>query len=151
MDKAVDATDGDRLPKRFPGIMDRSRRIYGQEAILWRVAEGPPPLVMAPKVCRYLDQHLAKFRIPADRDELMKYIEGMKRMNRGQSCWDPNAKLYDDRYLIVNICAELEPQDWAHMTRSNRVRACHVFRKLALEHGLQIRRELEFEFREPIH
>ena len=83
MDKAVDAIDGDRLPKRFPGIMDRSRRIYGQEAILWRVAEGPPPLVMAPKVCRYLDKRFAKFQVPEDRNELLKYIEGMKGMTRG--------------------------------------------------------------------
>ena len=120
--------------------MDSSRRVYGQEAILWRVAEGPPPLIPAPKVCRYLDRNFAKFMVPAARDELLKYIEGMKRMTRGESCWDPEAKLFDDRYLIANICAELEPQDWAHMTSRNRVKAHHVFRQLALEHGLQAQR-----------
>ena len=151
MDKAIDATHGDRLPQRLPSIMEHDRRRYGKDAILERVADGPPPLIQAPKVCRYLDKRLAKFKVPADRDELQKYIEGMKRMTRGESCWDPNAKLHDDRYMITNICAELEPQDWAHMTRKNRIRACHVFRQLALEHGLQIRRQLEVGFREPIH
>lgn len=131
--------------------MDCSRRAFGKEAILERVAEGPPPLVPAPKVCRYLDKRFAKFQVPEDRNELLKYIEGMKGMTRGQSCWDPEAKLFDDRYLIVNICAELEPQDWAHMTRYFRARAAHVFRQLASEHGLQIRRQPELEFREPIH
>ena len=120
--------------------MDRSRRIYDQEAVLWRVADGPPPLIPAQKICRYLDKNFAKFLVPAERDELMKYIQGMKRMTRGESCWDPEAKLFDDRYLIVNICAELEPEDWAHMSRRNRVRANYVFRNLALEHGLRASR-----------
>ena len=37
------------------------------------------------------------------------------------------------------------------MTRYFRARAAHVFRQLASEHGLQIRRQPELEFRESIH